>query len=72
MVSPNFADGTSCYDCGMARCECDDSTWDPLAGTLDGRDFTKEPPVMLDPQWVINMRARVNRYIQTGEWIESE
>jgi hypothetical protein len=41
-----------------------------MANTMDGRDFTQDPPAILDPEWVLMMRARVQHYIQTGEWNE--
>ena len=39
-----------------------------LAPSLDGRDFTKDPPAMLDPASVLRNRARVAAYLARGDF----
>lgn len=38
--------------------------------SLDSRDYSKEPPAMLDPLWVLLMRERLRNFQATGnlEW----
>jgi hypothetical protein len=33
----------------------------------DARDATKEPPAMLDPLWVLDMRRRLRNFQATGD-----
>lgn len=34
--------------------------------SMDSRDYTPEPPAILDPLWVISMRSRLAEYVTTG------
>jgi hypothetical protein len=43
--------------------------WTPVTPrTLDPRDYTKDPPAMLDPESVLRNRERVRIYQTTGRW----
>jgi hypothetical protein len=40
--------------------------------SADTRDHSKEPPAILDPDWVIKMRMYLKAYAMTGRviWVE--
>ena len=38
-----------------------------LKTTGDYRDFTPDPPAILDPLWILKMRQRVKAFISTGD-----
>lgn len=42
--------------------------------SLDARDFTKAPPAVLEPEWVLTMRKRLVEFGQTGkaEWYKAK
>lgn len=42
--------------------------WEPLKESGDSRDATPEPPAYLDPHFILRNRARVQRYLATGEF----
>lgn len=56
----------SCDTCGDSYCDgCGPED------TGDSRDFTPNPPAMLDPHWVLTMRRRIQRFRETGivDWL---
>lgn len=60
----------SCSWCGDSFCDgCDPADWLPEGETLDARDATPPPPAVLDPRWVLVMRARIKQFRETGEWV---
>lgn len=65
--NPVLGRGLSSDDCGSDLSH----DWNP-AMSLDFRDRTPEPPALLDPYWVLRMRARLRTYQETGsvDWME--